>query len=67
MRKEKFEKDYKVNLDKVVFELSKNGLYSFSKSIRGFYIIKENDDYKLVNEENNSIHQWIENLDGIEG
>lgn len=67
MRKERFEKAYNVNLDNVDFTLSNNGLYEFStKTYKGLYVIKENDDYRAIEERTNSVSQWTSDLKGLE-
>lgn len=67
MRKKKFEKDYNINLDNVNFMLSKNGLYEFSPTYKGVYIIKEKNDYRAVEEMSNLVCQWgAVDLKGLE-
>lgn len=66
MTKEKFQVEYNVNLDKVKFTLSHNGLYSTSENMGRFYVIKENDDYKVVDESSNSYYHCAVDLHNLE-
>lgn len=66
MNKERFQVEYNVNLDKVKFTLSHNGLYFTSENVGRFYVIKENDDYKVVDESSNSYYHWAVDLHNLE-
>lgn len=63
MKKEYFEHDFNVDLDKVEFMISDNGLYSYSaRSADDYYIICEDDDYKCVDARTNSYEHWRHDL-----
>lgn len=67
MKKEVFEHDYNVNLDKVKFTLSENGLYEYSpETFRRYYIIKQNDGYECADADTNTISPWLHDLSELE-
>lgn len=67
MTKERFEIQYNVNLNKVEFKTSWNGLYRASvKDVRGFYILEEQGDYRLIDGRSNSVWHWREDMHDIE-
>ena len=60
MTRQKMEINCNINLDRVKFYPSRNGLYSFTDTARnGIYIIQEMDDYILVEESTNSVSHWF--------
>lgn len=59
MTKERFEVQFNVDLNKVEFKPSWNGLYQTSvKDVRGFYILEENNDYRVIDGRSNSVYHW---------
>lgn len=67
MTKERFEKQFNVDLNKVVFKPSWNGLYQTSvKDVRGFYILEEKGNYRLIDGKTNSVSHWRRDLHEME-
>ena len=62
MTEEKLKRNH-IDVDKIRFYPSDNGLYEYSGSTRkGFYLIKEGDDYRIIDEDSNSTWHWFEDF-----
>lgn len=67
MTKERFEVQFNVDLNKVEFKPSWNGLYQTSvKDVRGFYILEEKGDYLLIDGKTNTVSHWRRDLSDME-
>lgn len=67
MNKERIKKFHRVDVDKVVFEKSENGLYSVSKTNKsGYYITRVDDECEVVEEKTNRVTRWRRDLSDLE-
>lgn len=66
MKKEETKK-FHVDVDKVEFKKSRNGLYSVSKTNKdGYYITRVDDEYEVVEEKTNCAARWLHDLSDLE-
>ena len=66
MKKETFEHDFNVDLDRVAFKTADNGLYSYSVlDVDDYYFFCEDGDYQCVDARTKSFEDWRHDLSGL--
>lgn len=70
MNKEGLKSNFNVDADKVIFNLSVNGGYEYSRTSREtpdrMFIIREGDDYDVALADEGSLAQWRADLSELE-